>query len=32
LRQMQLTKSRKRRLEEYLQRDGQLGMGKEISN
>jgi hypothetical protein len=32
LKQMQLTKSRKKRLEEYLHRGGQLGMGKEISN
>jgi len=32
LRQMQLTNSRMRRLEEYLHRGGQLGMGKEIPN
>ena len=32
LKQMQLTKLRKRRLEEYLHRGGQLGMGKEISS
>ena len=32
LKQMQLTKSRKKRLEEYLHRGGKLGLGKEISN
>jgi multimeric flavodoxin WrbA len=32
LRQTQLTRLRKRRLEEYLHRGGQLGMGKEISS
>jgi multimeric flavodoxin WrbA len=32
LKQMQLTKSREKRLEEYLHRGGELGMGKEISN
>jgi hypothetical protein len=32
MKQMQLAKLRQRRLEEYLQRGGQLGTGKEIFN